>query len=415
MLRRRSSAESALQRDAVYDWFNSVLYSRGEPGASYVVCGHRARHEDDVIGRLIGQGWEHIAIPALNEAGESNYPARFPTEVLRKIREQIGEYSWWSLYMQKPRPRGGQLFGDVHYYEKLPETYAITIGCDLAYSEKTHADWSVAIVLARSGTESYVVDVVRAQETAPRFRERLTGLRAAYPGAAWRSYLAGTEKGVADVFTSLGGGPRRHAPDRRQVHPRAQPVAAAWNAGRVSLLPKSAPWLNAFVEELKTFTGVVKDPHDDQVDALAAAFDAYSGVQQAERAAAKSARYKHVLTMMAGGYSPEVEALPEDRRALAQLALANGASVEDLDPMTMWQRLAAARPRDRIRQGMLSGMSPADTAAHEEMLRRQGSPQWSGYRAQQAALAAEQAAKQTEIDEINARLLARFESKEGKK
>jgi hypothetical protein len=43
------------------------------------------------------------------------------------------------------------------------------------------------------------------------------------------------------------------------------------------LLPKQAPWLNSFVSEVCGFTGV-KDRHDDQVDALAAAFDCIENV-----------------------------------------------------------------------------------------------------------------------------------------
>ena len=53
---------------------------------------------------------------------------------------------------------------------------------------------------------------------------------------------------------------------------RSQPVAAAWNAGRV-LLPHEADWLEDFSAEVGDFTGV-NDRHDDMVDALAAAFDA---------------------------------------------------------------------------------------------------------------------------------------------
>jgi predicted phage terminase large subunit-like protein len=52
---------------------------------------------------------------------------------------------------------------------------------------------------------------------------------------------------------------------------RAIPVAAAWNTAKI-LLPERAPWLDAFTSEVCGFTGV-SDRHDDQVDALAAAFD----------------------------------------------------------------------------------------------------------------------------------------------
>jgi hypothetical protein len=49
------------------------------------------------------------------------------------------------------------------------------------------------------------------------------------------------------------------------------PVAAAWTASRISV-PTNTAWSNAFVEEILAFTGV-GDVHDDQVDALAAAYD----------------------------------------------------------------------------------------------------------------------------------------------
>ena len=55
---------------------------------------------------------------------------------------------------------------------------------------------------------------------------------------------------------------------------RAQPVAAAWNAGKV-LVPRNAPWVDAFLSELASFTGL-GDAHDDQVDALASAYDSLS-------------------------------------------------------------------------------------------------------------------------------------------
>jgi predicted phage terminase large subunit-like protein len=56
---------------------------------------------------------------------------------------------------------------------------------------------------------------------------------------------------------------------------RAQPVAAAWNAGRIFLPPDAPRWAGPFVSEMRSFTGI-KDSHDDQIDALAAAYDALS-------------------------------------------------------------------------------------------------------------------------------------------
>jgi phage terminase large subunit-like protein len=50
---------------------------------------------------------------------------------------------------------------------------------------------------------------------------------------------------------------------------RALPTAEQlWNPGKI-LVKRDAPWANAFVQEVKEFTGQ-DDPCDDQVDALAA-------------------------------------------------------------------------------------------------------------------------------------------------
>ena len=62
---------------------------------------------------------------------------------------------------------------------------------------------------------------------------------------------------------------------------RAQPVAAAWRTGKV-LVPRSAPWLDAFMGEVMNFTGV-SDDHDDQVDALAGAFHPFALGHSKER------------------------------------------------------------------------------------------------------------------------------------
>ena len=115
-------------------------------------------------------------------------------------------------------------------------------------------------------------------------------LTARYPGAPIRIYAAGTETGSVD-FIRREGVPLQAFPPRGDKFVRAQPVAAAWVAGKV-LVPaglddrdldpdeaekkrpgQDAPeWVEPFLSEVASFTGV-KDKHDDQVDALAAAYD----------------------------------------------------------------------------------------------------------------------------------------------
>jgi hypothetical protein len=133
----------------------------------------------------------------------------------------------------------------------------------------------------------------------------------------------------------------------------------------------------ASVRRRLTVTGIAYDlprtgdgRHADSVPALLLALAAMGDSSQARaaaRAAIENERRMHIQIMMAGGVSPEVAQLPEDHRYHAQLALANGASVEDLAPMSLWQRLAAARPRDEAGR-QLSGLSPVDADAWNKLI-----------------------------------------------
>lgn len=286
----RAEAESAVARARVWDWFNDSVFTRGNPSSSaaprprsIIVNGARW-HTEDLSGMLIAQGWEYICLPALVD-GRSYWPEMWSPAQLEEIRKQIGEYSFASLYQGTPRPRGGTLFGDAHLYDtRPPTTYRVAFGLDCSYSKRTAADWSVCVVLCEEryhlsdGTERkryYVLDVLRSQERLPEFVEAVKKLGLKYGSAPpTRFYVATSEVGGADLMKTLGLSRLRVVRAHEDKHARAQPVAAAWNDGRV-LVPADAArsgWVGPFCAEVAGFTGV-RDSYDDQVDALAAAYD----------------------------------------------------------------------------------------------------------------------------------------------
>lgn len=271
----REKAESAAYRAMVSDWFADVANTRVQPGGSIYVW-HTRWTLDDLIGEIergeFGPGWEHVALPAINAAGDALWPERYPLEELARKRA-ASEYTWQSLYQGRPVARGGRVFGEPSLCSlaELPAHGQRAIGVDLAYSAKTHADWSVAVVVQRVGERCYVRHVERAQERAPEFAARLRRLAQLSVGAPSRWYCSGTERGVADLLAQQGvriDAQVTHA----DKHTRAQACAAAWNDGQL-VVPHDAPWAATFLDELRRFTGV-GDSHDDQVDALVAAFDA---------------------------------------------------------------------------------------------------------------------------------------------
>ena len=290
----RAEAESQAVRDSVWDFFVDDVYTRLKPGGSCIVCQTRW-HVDDLAGRLLADPkWKPLNLPAINDDGEALWPELWPVSVLNDRRSTLGEYGWWSLFQGEPRPRGGALFRDVRFSELVPEGSRYAIGYDLAYSAKTYADYAVAVVLAERDGIYTVVEVCRAQCETPVFGRLLRQLAEKYPRAPVTGFVSGTEKGVVQMLrTSLVPGMQSlNATADKFV--RAQPVSAAWNAGKVRLLRDSAEavssrqsWQEVFLDELLGFTGV-NDRHDDQVDALAGAFAGLSNAQPMSLQAAKT-------------------------------------------------------------------------------------------------------------------------------
>lgn len=287
--KNRVEAESFTIRERNHQWFTSTAMTRLEPDGSAIVV-HTRWHEDDLIGRLKketelwhetggeeGERWEMLNLQAIDDVtGEALWPERWPVEVLEKRKRIVGPYDWASLFQGDPRPREGKLFRDpARYDEPSVDGRRIVIGVDVAATASTRANWSVATVMAFEGydddLEADVLEVLRMQEEIPEVCRRLEGLQ-----ERWAAPLVVEDAGVGKAVpqTMLDVNPRL---DIIRIQPkgdkftRAQSYAAAWNGGRVRL-PKSAPWLNPFMQVHKDFTGK-GDACDDDVDSGAHAWN----------------------------------------------------------------------------------------------------------------------------------------------
>lgn len=303
------AAESGQQRESLFSWFTSDVFTRLTPTGSIVVV-HTRWHVDDLIGRLVkDRGYDRLNIRAIaepdndNRKGPQNDNWRDPRKpgdplwpeggwtlkVLADRERNAGPYNWYAQYQGEPRPRGGNVFGEPSFYDELPKrAYRVAFGVDLAYSESAQrrADYSVLIELWREETKDpkrplyYVVNVLRKQVDAPGFALTLKARATDRPGVRMHWHYAGPEKGIAQFFTKRGI-PLRAKPAVGDPFQRSQEFAAAWNAGDVLVpntekFPDAEEWLPLFLDELGDFTGV-KDKHDDQVVAGASAFDALRG------------------------------------------------------------------------------------------------------------------------------------------
>jgi predicted phage terminase large subunit-like protein len=286
-LKNREEAESPLIRQKHWDWLTSTAMTRVEPGGSVLINATRW-HDDDLIGRVQQEfpDWEGIHMPAVYEETDgtrrSLWPSRWTLEELDKKRRLVGEFDWASLYQGQPRPKGGRLFKSPTRYEfpMIAESnipYKIIIGADPAATEKTTADYSVAVVMAVTGEfntldfRADILEVYRGQVEIPKFVATLRDLAVKW-GAPIAVEAVGGFKAIPQMLRSLDR--RLHiieAPALGDKFTRALPASAAWNDGRIRV-PHHADWANDFNHEIEKFTGV-KDAKDDQVDALAHAYN----------------------------------------------------------------------------------------------------------------------------------------------
>jgi predicted phage terminase large subunit-like protein len=248
-------------------------------------------HLEDPAGRTmrgdLGEPYQVQLARAQNEAGDSLWPERFPPDELAIIRAR-GEYDWWSLYQQEPRPRGTELFREPARYDLAawladlePHMWRWAIALDPAASEETHADHSVALLLAVRGygddAEARVVDLERGQWEVPALCERVKRMRARWVsrGVTCKVHIEGVGgfKAVGQVLRGMmpheAVVPAKVSGDK---FTRALPVSAVWNTKRL-FVPSDAPWADRLISECVRFTGI-GDAEDDQVDALAYAWRA---------------------------------------------------------------------------------------------------------------------------------------------
>jgi predicted phage terminase large subunit-like protein len=287
-VKNREEAESALIRQRTWDWFTSTLWTRIEPGGSCIVV-HTRWHEDDLIGRLargeMGDAaqWEVVNLPAVDDAGAPLWPSRWPLSELAKKRA-ANEYDWHSLFMGAPRARGGEVFRTPTRYTTPDLAGArIVLAVDPAGTESTRADWTVAVALAMRGAgttlRADVVDVLRLQREPGDVARELHAWQRKHGMAPLHIEASRDGKSIARALRSIEPGLRlSEVAPRGDKFVRAQPVATAWNEGRVRVPASSqgAPWLGAFLDTVCRFTGV-SDRHDDDVDALAYAWTAGTG------------------------------------------------------------------------------------------------------------------------------------------
>ena len=282
-VKSHQEAESAIHRDAAWNWYRSELLPRLKPGGRVVMIMTRW-HADDIGGRVLASndGWRVLRLPALAEAddplgrtaGAPLWPEWEDRAALERKRVSLGERGWAALYQQRPMEHETALFRASRFglLDSLPADIKWVRAWDLAASETAAADFTVGVKLGRDAAGRFIVGDVMRFKGGPHDVAQTILAVARADGAAVPICLpqdpgqAGKVQ-VAWLTGHLAGFRVIASPETGAKLIRAQPVAAQVAAGNMAAL--RAEWNQPFLNELEEFP---MGRRDDQVDALSRAF-----------------------------------------------------------------------------------------------------------------------------------------------
>jgi len=274
-----AEAASPTMRDKVWEWYQTVFYTRMQPDARIIVVMTRWHH-DDLVGRLLklarndpqSDRWEILHLPAIKD-GKALWPERYSLEVLERIRTGQtddpnepgrGSRAFESLYQGNPSIATGNIFKREwwRYYKDVPTFTRRIHSWDTAFKTKEQNDFSVCTIWGENTAGLYLLDVYRQKVEFPELKRSAIALYGRdKPAVVLVEDKASGQSLIQELErnTRIPILPVKIDSDKTA---RAYAVTPYIEAGRV-FLPESAPWLYDYMEELSSFPN---GEHDDLVD-----------------------------------------------------------------------------------------------------------------------------------------------------
>jgi predicted phage terminase large subunit-like protein len=289
-------ALSEPRRKAVNEWYDGTLMSRlNDKASGCIIIIMQRLHQDDLVGHVLEQeGWEVLSFPAIAEAdethliesplgnrlfrrltGEALHPNREPLGTLLGIRQTIGEYNFASQYQQTPAPLGGAMV-KTHWLKfyapaELPSRFSrIVQSWDTANKANELNDYSVCTTWGVLDKCFYLLNVFRQRLNYPELRRKVEELarRHRADSIVIEDRASGTQL-IQDLQRQIYGIRAYDPPPGTDKIMRLHAQTPAFENGFV-ILPRDAPWLTDYVNEIISFPG---SRYDDQVDSTTQALD----------------------------------------------------------------------------------------------------------------------------------------------
>lgn len=288
-IKGRDDADSAALRQKVWEWYQSVAYTRLEPAGSIVVIMTRW-HRDDLAGRLLrssedgGEMWERIELAArsgehdpLGRAlGEPLWPERYGLAELARIERAVGPRAWSALYQQNPLADSGSewplsYFPDAIWFQHWPDLRLRILALDPSKGggDRT-GDYSAYVRLGICARGHLWVDADLARRPIPRMVEEGVAHLAAFRPQAFALEVNQFQELLIGEFqraaTAAGAMMLPIVPleNRLRKETRIRTLGPLLSQGVIHFLAHSRG-AELLVEQLRDFPHA---DHDDGPDAL---------------------------------------------------------------------------------------------------------------------------------------------------
>ena len=289
--------------DAVYDWYQSGLYTRRQPTRNALCITMTRWRTDDLSGRLLDEmtrredadKWVHLKIPAVLDeegaqmlnryaddpaitnyhhyaVGDSFSPERWSLAELNRTRSQISRKAWYSLYEQSPTEEDGSILLRKYWQawpadEKPPLCEYLIQSYDTAFETEKRNDFSARTtwgVFEHAKTKRRCVILLEAMNRRLAFPELRQN--------AWESYRQYRPNRVLIEKAASGhplvqelrtrGVPVTPIVPRGSKESRAHSASVPLEQGAVYFF--ESRWANEVIDQMAAFPN---SAHDDVVDA----------------------------------------------------------------------------------------------------------------------------------------------------
>ena len=281
---------SKTARENGISWFKTTLTSRlNNKNEDVIILVMQRLHVNDLAGHLLENEageWTHLDLPAIalepqeipigddefhpRNLGDVLHPERESRDLLLgRIKRTMGSETFSAQYLQRPVPEEGNMIKRawLRFYDLLPErgpNDRTIQSWDTAMKPDERSDHSVCTTWLKMGGLYYLIDVTRERVDFPDLKRLVIGLHRQF--SADDVIIEDKSSGTSLIQQLKSEGslyPIAFNPEGDKIM-RMHAQSSKIQAGQV-LLPREAPWLDTFLNEILAFPG---SSHDDQVDSL---------------------------------------------------------------------------------------------------------------------------------------------------